>query len=79
MAKSEKKKWAFATRFRRNAFGWRSQPAIARVKQAGSEIKKAARPRSTLNDLHEPTTRMRRTDNPMSDGHDATLSTHGCK
>ncbi|MHC4224831.1 MAG: hypothetical protein ACYSUN_12635 [Planctomycetota bacterium] len=43
MAKSEKKKWVFASRFRRNAFGWRSQPAITRVKQAVSEIKKVAR------------------------------------
>jgi hypothetical protein len=48
MAKSEKKKWAFAPRFRRNAFGWRSQPAIARVKQAVSEIKKCARSDPTL-------------------------------
>jgi len=30
-------------RFRRNAFGWKSQPAIQRVKQAVSEIKKVAR------------------------------------
>ncbi len=36
-------KWAFAARFRRNAFGWRSQPAITRIKQAVSEIKKMAR------------------------------------
>lgn len=43
MAESNRKKWAFAPRFRRNAFGWRSQPAIARVKQAVSEIKKSAR------------------------------------
>jgi hypothetical protein len=43
MTKSEKKKWDFAPRFRRNAFGWRSQPAITRVKQAVSEIKRAAR------------------------------------
>ena len=43
MAKSKRKKWVFAARFRRNAFGWRSQPAIARVKQAVSEIKKTAR------------------------------------
>ena len=43
MAKSPKKKWTFAARFRRNVFGWKSQPAIARVKQAVSEIKKAAR------------------------------------
>jgi len=35
--------WEFKPRFRRNAFGWRSQPAIARVKQAVSEIKKVAK------------------------------------
>jgi len=43
MAGSSKKKWAFAARFRRNAFGWPSQPAVTRVKEAVSEIKKAAR------------------------------------
>jgi hypothetical protein len=36
-------KWNFAARFRRNAFGWRSQPALARVKEAVAEIKKTAR------------------------------------
>lgn len=36
-------KWNFASRFRRNAFGWRSQSAIARVKEAVAEIKKTAR------------------------------------
>ena len=36
-------KWEFSPRFRRHAFGWRSQPAIQRIKQAISEIKKAAR------------------------------------
>ena len=36
-------KWQFTARFRRHAFGWRSRPAIQRVKQAVSEIKKAAR------------------------------------
>jgi len=36
-------KWTFAPRFRRNAFGWRSQPAIMRIREAVSEIKKAAR------------------------------------
>jgi hypothetical protein len=35
--------WEFKTRFRRHAFGWRSQPAIQRIKQAVSEIKKVAR------------------------------------
>ncbi len=36
-------KWEFKARFRRHAFGWRSQPAILRVKQAVAEIKKVAR------------------------------------
>lgn len=36
-------KWEFKTRFRRHAFGWKSQPAIQRVKQAVAEIKKVAR------------------------------------
>jgi hypothetical protein len=35
--------WAFAARFRRGSFGWRSQPAIQRVKEAVAEIKVAAR------------------------------------
>ena len=36
-------KWTFASRFRRHAFGWRSQPAIARVREAVAEISVAAR------------------------------------
>jgi hypothetical protein len=36
-------KWAFKARLRRHAFGWRSQPAIERVRQAVAEIKKVAR------------------------------------
>jgi hypothetical protein len=35
--------WEFKARFRRHAFGWKSQPAIQRIKQALSEIKKVAR------------------------------------
>ena len=35
--------WAFRARFRRNAFGWRSAPAVARIKEAVAEIRKAAR------------------------------------
>ncbi len=35
-------KWEFKSRFRRHAFGWRSQPAIQRINQAASEIKKIA-------------------------------------
>lgn len=36
-------KWEFKARFRRHAFGWKSQPAIQRIKQAVSEIRKVAR------------------------------------
>jgi tetratricopeptide (TPR) repeat protein len=36
-------RWALARRFRRSAFGWRSHPAILRIREALSEIKKAAR------------------------------------
>ncbi len=35
--------WEFKARFRRRSFGWRSQPAILRVRQAVSEIRQAAR------------------------------------
>jgi len=34
-----KYKWQFAPRFRRNAFGWKSQTPIQRIKEAISEIK----------------------------------------
>jgi len=40
---AEKHKWQFLTRFRRGGFGWRSQPAVKRVREATSEIKKVAR------------------------------------
>jgi hypothetical protein len=36
-------KWAFAPRFSRHAFGWRSQPALQRVREAVAEIQKVAR------------------------------------
>lgn len=36
-------KWTFAPRFRRHAFGWRSQPAVQRVREASAEIQKVAR------------------------------------
>jgi len=36
-------RWQFKARFRRQSFGWKSQPAINRVKEAVSEIKKVAR------------------------------------
>ena len=40
---TDKHTWQFAARFRRGAFGWKSQPAVKRVKEATSEIKKVAR------------------------------------
>ena len=43
MPRSPAHKWTFAPRFRRHAFGWRSQPAVQRVKEATAEIQKAAR------------------------------------
>ena len=43
MVKAEPHAWEFKARFRRVAFGGRSQPAIQRIKQAVSEIKKVAR------------------------------------
>jgi len=43
MTRTPQHKWAFAARFRRHAFGWRSQPAIQRVKEAVAEIKAASR------------------------------------
>ena len=41
-------KWEFQARFRRNAFGWRSQPAVTRIKQAVAEIKRVAKREPTL-------------------------------
>ena len=38
-----KHRWQFAPRFRRNAFGWCSQLAIQRIREAVSEIRKVAR------------------------------------
>jgi hypothetical protein len=32
-------RWTFLPRFRKGAFGWRSQPAILRIREALSEIK----------------------------------------
>jgi hypothetical protein len=40
--------WEFKARFRRHAFGWRSQPAIQRIKQAVTEIKRVARQDAVL-------------------------------
>ncbi len=41
--RAEAHHWEFIRRFRRGAFGWKSQPAIQRVRQAVGEIKKVAR------------------------------------
>ena len=43
MTRAEKHKWTFTSRFRRHAFGWRSQVAVQRVKEAVTEIKSVAR------------------------------------
>ena len=43
MTGAERYPWAFVPRFRRRAFGWRSGPAVTRVREAVSEIKKVAR------------------------------------
>ncbi len=43
MASAPRYKWEFRARFRRHSFGWRSQPAVKRIKEAVSEIRKAAR------------------------------------
>jgi len=43
MARPPAHNWTFAARFRRHAFGWRSQPAVQRVREATAEIRKVAR------------------------------------
>ena len=43
MARAQRNRWQFAAHFRRSAFGWRSQPAIARVQEAVAEIRKVKR------------------------------------
>ena len=43
MPKTGGHSWRFKTRFRRHAFGWKSQPAITRLQEALSEIKQVAR------------------------------------
>jgi len=48
MTKADTHTWEFKARFRRHAFGWKSQPAIQRVKQAVAEIKKVARKDAVL-------------------------------
>jgi hypothetical protein len=41
-------KWQFASRFRRHAFGWRSDTPIQRIKEALAEIKQVARKQPVL-------------------------------
>ena len=41
-------KWQFAPRFRRNAFGWKSQTPISRIKEALAEIKLVAKKEPVL-------------------------------
>ena len=48
MASKTKQKWTFPARFRRNAYGWRSQAPIKSIKEAVSEIKKVAHKDSVL-------------------------------
>lgn len=36
-------RWQFVARFRRGSFGWKSQPAVHRVKEAVREIRQVAR------------------------------------
>ncbi len=43
MAPKNKHKWQFVPRFRRNAFGWRSNLPVRRIREALTEIKKVAR------------------------------------
>ena len=49
MTKSiHKHKWQFAPRFKRGAFGWRSDLPIKRIKEALSEIKSVAKTDAAL-------------------------------
>jgi hypothetical protein len=43
MPKASSHSWRFKARFRRHAFGWKSQPAIARLQEAVSEITRVVR------------------------------------
>ena len=44
----EAHKWAFAPRFRRNSFGWKSGVPIKRIKEALTEIRRVARKEPVL-------------------------------
>ncbi len=43
MPKTRGHSWRFKARFRRHAFGWKSQPPIERLREALTEIKLVAR------------------------------------
>lgn len=43
VVKAEAHKWNFKPKFRKAAFGWKSQPAITRIKEAVKEIKAVSR------------------------------------
>ena len=43
MSRENMHKWEFAPRFRRGSYGWKSHPAIERIREAVAEIKKVAR------------------------------------
>lgn len=42
-AKRDADAWEFAVRFRRSGFGWKTQPAILRIRQALAELGNVAR------------------------------------
>ena len=48
MSKQEIHQWQFKSRFRKGAFGWKSTPAITRIKEAVKEIQKVARKEPVL-------------------------------
>lgn len=48
MTKAKAFKWSFKARFRRHGFGWRSEPAIQRIKEAVAEITKVNRKDAVL-------------------------------
>jgi hypothetical protein len=50
MTRTAAHRWAFTPRFRRHAFGWRSQPAVQRVREAVAEIQKLAKKDPALAD-----------------------------
>lgn len=45
---AESHAWEFKARFRRHAFGWKSEPAITRIREAVAEIRKVAKKEPVL-------------------------------